>query len=111
MPGLLAIALGAGVPLRLAELAVMMPEVRDRTIAEWASAAADVVASRGDQLMFRTKPHKGEGGTADTFNHLARGLAALAHAPGGVRFMGTHWCSAPPCPNCAPRLDGPGTGD
>jgi DNA-directed RNA polymerase specialized sigma24 family protein len=43
--------------------------------------------------MFLTKPHKGEGGTADTFNHLARGLAALAFQPGGVRFNGTLWCA------------------
>ena len=33
------------------------------------------------------------GGTADTFNHLARGLAALAYQPGGVDFAGRHWCA------------------
>lgn len=33
------------------------------------------------------------GGSADTFNHLARGLAALAYQPGGVTFAGRHWCT------------------
>lgn len=33
------------------------------------------------------------GGTGDTFGWLARGLAALAHAPGGVTFGGLHWCA------------------
>lgn len=38
---------------------------------------------------------------ADTFNALARGLALLAHCPGGVSFAGPHWCteSHPQCPN------------
>jgi hypothetical protein len=88
----LAETLAVAVPLRMAELAVMEPDVRARTVRGWAARAADVVSSRGDQLMFRVKPTKGEGGTADTFNHLAKGLAALAHAPGGVVFAGTHWC-------------------
>ena len=39
------------------------------------------------------RPADDGGGTADTFNHLARGLAALAYQPGGVTAFGRHWCT------------------
>ena len=89
---MLSVILQVAIPLRMAELHAMSPTERRRIIRMWAADAADVVAVRGDQLMYRTKPTKGEGGTADTFNHLARGLAALAYCPGGVLFTGRHWC-------------------
>jgi hypothetical protein len=88
---ILATSLELAVPLRVAELAAMTPHGRERTMREWAQASADAVAHRGDSLLFATKPHKGEGGTADTFNHLARGLAAAAYLPGGVTFLGRLW--------------------
>ena len=96
------------VPLWMGELAAMTEAQRDRTITVWAADAAEVIASNGDTLMFRSKPTKltaaqlgansrrkpgDEVSTAATFNHLARGLAALAYCPGGVAFGDTHWCS------------------
>ncbi|MDD4866196.1 MAG: hypothetical protein PHQ28_03420 [Mycobacterium sp.] len=99
------------VALRIDELRRMGETQRDRTLREWADAAASVLSSRGDQLMFRTpsrtrrdpgrvdadgKASQGAlrpDGTADTFNHLARGLAAAAYLPGGVTAFGRHWCT------------------
>lgn len=43
-----------------------------------------------------------EAGTAAAFNALARGLAALAWQPGGVTFMGAHWCALG-CDACPER--------
>ena len=108
MTDALMITLQAAVPLWMAELRAMTEAQRDRTILSWAADAAEVIASNGDTLMFRTKPTKvtaaqlgansrrkvgDEVSTAATFNHLARGLAALAYCPGGVHFGDTHWCS------------------
>jgi hypothetical protein len=87
----LLVSLEAAVPLWIAQLRAMTSELRTRTCTVWAQQSAEAVASRGDQLMFRSKPHKGEGGTADTFNHLARGLAVGAFQPGGITFAGRHW--------------------
>jgi hypothetical protein len=66
-----------------------------------ASAASNVVAEKGDVILYRSKK-KGE--TAEAFNALARGVACLAFAPGGVRFLGSKyeaqwegewpWCDA-----------------
>lgn len=53
-----------------------------------ARESAQVIAEKGDIIMFRS-PKKGESGKA--FNALARGLACLAFAPGGVKFLGLHW--------------------
>lgn len=143
----LPIALEATVPLLMLDLARMTPDQRQQTIQSWGPPNADVVASRGDQIQFRTprrhpttgscvhcgqpvtrvgrgpwshdggsvrcdpvklaayqrktitpdgstaKPHDDGGGTADGFNHLARGLAALAWCPGGVTAFGNHWCA------------------
>ena len=85
---LLALSLQAAVPLLLDELA----HVPDRalTIRTWAEQAADEVGSRGDILQWRSSKR---GETASVFNHLARGMAALATAPGGVRFLGLIFCS------------------
>lgn len=55
---------------------------------ERAQECADVIASKGDIIMYRSKK-RGETGRA--FNRLAEGLACLAFVPGGVRFMGIHW--------------------
>src|SRR5262245_29750196 len=45
------------------------------------------VAERGDVIQFKGK--KGE--SAEAFNRLAEGLACLSFAPGGVKFLGSHW--------------------
>jgi hypothetical protein len=51
-----------------------------------ATDGADEIASHGDDLQFGGKH------CAPTFAALARGLAVLAHQPGGVSFAGLHWC-------------------
>lgn len=97
--GLLGIALSAAVPLRIMELNRLDPASRERVIARWAADAVEPVASRGDILMYRSKK---SGATAEVFNHLAKGLAALACSPGGVTFQGQHWearAAARPQPN------------
>lgn len=55
-----------------------------------ARAAAEAVASHGDDLEFGGKHCK------STFAALARGLAALSFPPGGVVFGGSHWCATHP---------------
>jgi hypothetical protein len=81
--------LQVAVPMWLDRLAVMTDEERGMVATKWAHDAADVVASQGDVLQFGGKP----GEAAAAFNALARGLAALSTAPGGVRFLGTIWCA------------------
>lgn len=80
--------LNLAVPMWIDRLQQLDGETRTNKALRWAADAADAVAFRGDALQFGGK--KGE--AADVFNHLARGLAALAHAPGGVLFQGRHWC-------------------
>lgn len=84
----LTIGLQVAVPLRIAELKHMTPHRRQTTMEIWRTDAVDAVASRGDALQFGGK----KGAAAAVFNDLARGLAVLAHAPGGVLFAGMHWC-------------------
>lgn len=45
------------------------------------------IAANGDDILYKTG-----GETATAFAALARGLAACAYQPGGVTFMGLHWC-------------------
>jgi hypothetical protein len=49
---------------------------------------ARLLGEKGDVLMFGS-PRKGE--AADLFNRLAKGIAVLSFAPGGVKVFGTHW--------------------
>jgi hypothetical protein len=101
----LAIALQASVPLCIAELGRLHGASRDRTFEAWRVQAADGVAARGDSLQFRDKH------TATAFTNLARGIAVLAHAPGGVGAFGVRWCALHhaygahddglPCAECA----------
>jgi hypothetical protein len=85
----LLIGLDAAVPLRMLDLGRMCVDRRRATAKAWAAEAADVIACKGDVLQYGSK-RRGE--AADAFNHLARGLAALAQSPGGVLFAGRHWC-------------------
>lgn len=80
--------LQVAVPLRIAELERMSAHQRQSTLNAWRVDAADAVGHRGDALQFRGR----KGAAASVFNDLARGLAVLAHAPGGVLFAGVHWC-------------------
>jgi hypothetical protein len=92
MSDVLMIALSAAVPLRMAELKAMRGHARCNERVHWVTAAVDEVACKGDVLQYGGR----RGEAANVFNHLARGLAALAYQPGGVAFAGIHWCTAHP---------------
>ena len=79
---LLKISLSAAVPLWIQEL----QGFTWAEILKMADEAATIIASQGDTLMYKTK-----GKTRETFNQLAKGLAALSFAPGGVTFLGMHF--------------------
>lgn len=81
---LLRIALSAAVPLN----AMAMQKRPWSEIQALAQEAAQIIAEKGDLIMFKGKK-KGE--SAAAFNALARGLAALSFAPGGVTFLGDHY--------------------
>jgi hypothetical protein len=78
--------LQVSVPMWLLRLQDFAEDTQDDEAARWAHDAADVVASKGDVLQY------GGPDTAGAFNAMSRGLAALATAPGGVRFLGLLWC-------------------
>jgi hypothetical protein len=87
--GNLLLALQVAVPLRISELQELPPQARRIQAALWASTAADVIGGHGDDLLYGGRP----GQAAAVFGTLARGLAAAAHAPGGVTVLGGHWCT------------------
>ncbi len=94
----MAIAIGPAVLLRIAELRLGGgPDADDL---KRASAASDLLGSKGDLLMFRGGK-KGE--CAHVFNELTHGLAVLAFMPGGVTAFGQHFEANPhkrgPCGN------------
>jgi hypothetical protein len=88
---LLPTALAFAVPLHIMQIRTWSDGRRSAARAE----DAQTIASHGDDLQFGGKH------CAATFNALARGLAQLADAPGGVTFAGLHWCTSPheECPN------------
>lgn len=79
---LLKISLSSAVPLWIQELQGFTWS----EILQMANNAATIIASQGDTLMYKTK-----GKTRETFNQLAKGLAACSFAPGGVTFLGMHF--------------------
>lgn len=80
---LLAISLDASIPFHILEsLGLSWDEKLSR-----ARQCADIIAEHGDVILFRGK------GTADAFNKLARGIALLSFAPGGVKFLRRRWRS------------------
>lgn len=80
----LLIALDLAVPLAIEDVRGWTPEQR---IAYCHEHAQDI-AERSDDLMYGSKR---PGDVATLFGVLARGLACLAYAPGGVRFAGRRW--------------------
>jgi len=81
---LLRTALQVSVPLYMARLA---QEPWSRILVR-ARECAQVVAEKGDIILFRSKK---PGQTAVVFNHLAEGIACLAFAPGGVKIFELHF--------------------
>jgi hypothetical protein len=95
---LLATTLDISVPLDLAILYAMGEADREEAITRWAMNAADLITQSDASLLYpipaspRTERHAAEPGTAATFAALSKGLAAGAHSPGGITFLGRHWC-------------------
>jgi hypothetical protein len=80
--------LGLAVPMHMAELHNLSPE----HLCLIAATASEATGSHGDALQFGGKH------CAGTFTALARGLAAAALViPGGIDFVGRHWCADPHC--------------
>lgn len=96
--------LAFAVPLWMDELHRIPDVYRDQVVQDWADQAVDVAACEGDVLMYGDR----KGDAARAFNHVARGIAALAYAPGGVLYAGQHWCVEHPFGlRCASVLDLP----
>lgn len=87
--GLLQAALSAAVPLYIEELR----HKPMREILELARECAQVIASKGDLILFRSKK---AGETAGAFNALAKGLACGAFAVGGIRAFGLEFQATHP---------------
>lgn len=81
---LLRLTLEAAVPL----WAHRLRKLPWRAVEERARACAEVVAEKGDVILYKSKRR---GATADAFNHLAEGLACLSFVRGGVRVFGIHF--------------------
>lgn len=82
---LLVISLQVAVPLWIDRLQDQPVE----HILERAKACGEYVAEKGDIIQWRSKK---QGASAEAFNRLAEGLAAMAlTAQGGVSFLGLHW--------------------
>ena len=125
--------LQAAVPMWAARMAAWTPERRQHE----AMACGDIIAHGADVLFRPGKPSlgrraatrsaptaltwdRGRGGAirewrpAEIFNAIAKGLAIGALQPGGVTWLGQHWCTAPhgECPGVIPAawLPGPAAG-
>lgn len=86
----LATSLSAAVPLWIEEFVQKGYSFADVT--KIASESCQMIAEKGDLILFKSKK-KGE--TAAAFNALAKGIAALAFVPGGVRTFGMHFEADP----------------
>ncbi|MFF5265371.1 hypothetical protein ACFY4C_41355 [Actinomadura viridis] len=74
--------LQTAVPLNIFQMQSWTADQRCET----GRAQASTIGSHGDDLLYGGKH------CAESFNALAKGLAALAYQPGGVTFLGLHWC-------------------
>ena len=81
-PALLRTTLQAAVPLRVAELSHLDPEDIRR-----AADRIDTHDLHADDAVFAGRY------AAEGTRNLITALALLAHAEGGVDFMGDHWCT------------------
>ena len=100
------------VPLRIADLLALPDPARGRCAQRWALDGARRLGEGGDTLQFISKRRRATGTdlrVANTFEHLAKGLAGAAVlTPGGVQFGGLHWCIAPDCVRCLRARPDPG---
>jgi hypothetical protein len=85
---LLSMTLQVAVAMNLHELDRIPATLRWTQQKSWADAALGSILHEGDAILYKGT----RGTTANSFNHLARAVAALAYQPGGVHFRGTHWC-------------------
>lgn len=86
MNPILDIMLTTAVPMYIHQLRGWSTQRR----AETADRCTDLT-TLADVVLEPTR--KEAGTTAATFNAVAKGLACLAYAPGGITFGGIHWCS------------------
>lgn len=89
MREVLRVSLQAAVPLWI----VRSQQLPWAVVAERAKDCAQTIAEHGDNIQFRGD---NRGATAEAFNKLAEGLAALAFTPGGVTFLGDTWIASHP---------------
>lgn len=82
--------LTVAVKLWMDELCVLSIPVRRAIVRRWARDAATLLSERGDIVRYGGAAR---GKVAEAFNHMARGLAALAFCPGGVTFADIHFCA------------------
>lgn len=83
--------------LGMLQIAVLVEVERLRNlpleeIIEHGRACADVVASQGDIIQFKSKR---KGDTAKAFAKLATGVAACSFLPGGIKFLDHQWVFTP----------------
>lgn len=90
MTSSLGISLSAAVPLWIESFVQAGYSFADVT--KIASEASQIIAEKGDLILFKSKK-KGE--TANAFNALAKGIAALAFVPGGCTTFGQHFEADP----------------
>lgn len=88
-PGVLIPSLETAVPLWMAHLRSLDETTRAATIRTWQNDAWEPLAHMSDVGMMAGGT-KGE--AAGWFNHLARAIASMSYAEGGVTCFGRHWC-------------------
>lgn len=88
-PGVLIPSLEAAVPLWMAQLHDLDESSRATVMRAWRDAAWEPLAHMSDVGMMAGGT-KGE--AASWFNHLARAIAVMSYAEGGVTCFGRHWC-------------------
>lgn len=106
----LVLTLRLAVPLWIAVAADQDEHCRAGLLERWRTDGLDVVAHGGDDILYRGAKW---GDSAKSFNALARAMAAMAHAYGGVTAFGLTWCvehspagtdcDGPTCAHCYRR--------
>ena len=84
---LLQTTLSASVPLRISEVREAGPYAWREALYANREEWANIIASKGDRLIFRAK--KGE--SAKVFNAVTNALAHMAFFPGGVTAFDLHF--------------------